>query len=127
MNVEAFIGLIIQGVVLIIGAVLKLTQVEKALLRAIHEERAKLDRKIEAEKDALVAQITTVNAKFSLHIETIVARINALEIKGLETYVRRDSFKEATNHLFNQLTVASADLKEDIKRLEGKVDKIKEQ
>lgn len=127
MNAEALIGLIIQGVVLIIGAVLKLTQVEKALLKAIHEERIKLDRKIEAEKDSLNSQIVAVNAKFSLQIEAIVARVNALEIKSLEIYVRRDSFKEATSYLYNQLTATSNDLKEHIMRLEGKIDKMKEQ
>lgn len=113
MEATTIVGFLIQAVVLTAGVVWKLARMEASLRETIGKERAEIN-----------IQITAVNAKFDMRLAEVLAKINAVELKSLEIFLRRDSFREVYQQLAGHIAGIDASLKERLTRMEEKLDNI---
>lgn len=97
--------------VIVVGGIWKLSQLEGSLRKAIEDSRKEIDDRIDVQA-----------REFGETVAALRQKIHEIELHAANNFVRRDGFYKVKEELSAELRSFHDEVKDDLRRLEEKVD-----
>lgn len=116
----------ITGISIIASVIWQLSRSENRIIQLMADQRAELQKLIDDRGAALYRDLETDRRITGDAMQAVRAAIANLEIKTLETFVRRDSFHKFLDTMSEARRAFEDDIKERLKDMQQKLDRIVE-
>lgn len=122
----ALAGLTIHGLGVIIAGTWQLSKVRSDVMQSIADQRADFHKLVDDKLTAVYRDIETDRRLVADAIQSVRQATAALEIKSLESFVRRDSFHKFLDTITEARQAFESDIKERLSELQRKMDRLVE-